>query len=368
MFWFPHSIKLLQEDHELSANTDNSIIEPRHDKTNKMSVRPAKTQISLNIRPVWSESSLSAWRKLGFLATHWVQSEDWSDWADAQADLSLRRAHSLLVLSCCGLYLFPQKYPMAVVGTAARGLIIYQLENQPQEFRKFESPLKYQVSLSLVKLMKWPVGPAKTEHLPNLGVSTLAVHLKKVLVLTAKPNQTERMLRLIWVLAECTGYLCCAPTWVLSCCLNNSHFNAYLDMMESSHYFQMLICPLYSLVSASLLKLCSLNNIWLWALKFSVEFVCVREFKPYEIRFSCRFWKIIGGQVRGFYLYFSFLDNQWQDDICIVENRNYWISNEPHHDKTCFCHMQTTKAQISLRIRAVWWVTLLFTAWIIQYL
>ena len=28
--------------------------EPWHDKTNKMSVRPAKTQISLGIRPVWS--------------------------------------------------------------------------------------------------------------------------------------------------------------------------------------------------------------------------------------------------------------------------------------------------------------------------
>ena len=26
--------------------------EPRHDKTNKMAVRPAKTQISLGIRPV----------------------------------------------------------------------------------------------------------------------------------------------------------------------------------------------------------------------------------------------------------------------------------------------------------------------------
>ena len=29
--------------------------EPRHDKTNKMSVCPAKTKISLGIRPVWSE-------------------------------------------------------------------------------------------------------------------------------------------------------------------------------------------------------------------------------------------------------------------------------------------------------------------------
>ena len=35
-------------------------IEPRHDKTNKVTVCPAKTQISLGIRPVWSESSLCA--------------------------------------------------------------------------------------------------------------------------------------------------------------------------------------------------------------------------------------------------------------------------------------------------------------------
>ena len=35
-----------------------TIFESRHDKTNKISVRPAKTQISLGIRAVWSESSL----------------------------------------------------------------------------------------------------------------------------------------------------------------------------------------------------------------------------------------------------------------------------------------------------------------------
>ena len=34
--------------------------EPPHDKTNKMSVRPAKTKMSLGIRPVWPESSLCA--------------------------------------------------------------------------------------------------------------------------------------------------------------------------------------------------------------------------------------------------------------------------------------------------------------------
>ena len=53
-----------------------------------------RRQISLGIRPVWSESSLSGWRKLGSLDTHWAHSKDCSDWADAQADLSLRWAHS----------------------------------------------------------------------------------------------------------------------------------------------------------------------------------------------------------------------------------------------------------------------------------
>jgi len=33
---------------------------------------------------------------------------------------------------------------MAVVGTANRGLTIYKLDNTPQEFKKVESPLKYQ--------------------------------------------------------------------------------------------------------------------------------------------------------------------------------------------------------------------------------
>ena len=45
-------------------------------KPTEWHVRPAKTQISLGIRPVWSESSLSAWRKFGSLATHWAHSKD----------------------------------------------------------------------------------------------------------------------------------------------------------------------------------------------------------------------------------------------------------------------------------------------------
>lgn len=52
-------------------------------------------------------------------------------------------------------------YPMAVVGTASRGLVIYQLENQPKEYKKIDSPLKYQhrcVSIFLDQKTKGPIG------------------------------------------------------------------------------------------------------------------------------------------------------------------------------------------------------------------
>ena len=79
-----------------------NIFELLHYKT---PVRPAKTQISLGIRPVWSESSLSAWRKLGFLAAHWADSED-SDQIGRMPRLiwvyAGRTVISLLVLSWGG--------------------------------------------------------------------------------------------------------------------------------------------------------------------------------------------------------------------------------------------------------------------------
>ena len=34
---------------------ESGAFEPLHDKTNKMTLHPAKTQISLGIRPVWSD-------------------------------------------------------------------------------------------------------------------------------------------------------------------------------------------------------------------------------------------------------------------------------------------------------------------------
>ena len=48
-------------------------LEPPYDKTNKVTVRPVKTQISMGIRPVWSES---------LLCTQWVAKDPSSNLLD----------------------------------------------------------------------------------------------------------------------------------------------------------------------------------------------------------------------------------------------------------------------------------------------
>ena len=81
------------------------LYEPAHDITNRI-VRPAKTEISLGIHPVWSESSLSTWRKFGSLlsiertAKTLIGLGGCPSWAES----SLGAHPFLLVLSCTGSY------------------------------------------------------------------------------------------------------------------------------------------------------------------------------------------------------------------------------------------------------------------------
>ena len=89
-----HPVKKNEHDGLQSRN------EPQHDKTNKMTVCPTKTLISLGIRSVWSEPSLCAqWVTWDSRYLH-VDSEDWSDWVDAQVDLSLCWAHRSFCWFC----------------------------------------------------------------------------------------------------------------------------------------------------------------------------------------------------------------------------------------------------------------------------
>ena len=69
-------------------------------KPTKRHVRPAKTQISLGIRPVWSVFAVCMKKSWVLNYPLSAQRRLWSDWADAQADLSLRWAHMLLCWFC----------------------------------------------------------------------------------------------------------------------------------------------------------------------------------------------------------------------------------------------------------------------------
>ena len=102
------SVYLGRRSIHLSTSTLVSIISPVHFSQKSYNLYmshlmtkptkwlgPAKTEISLCIHPVWSEASLCAQlvatcKDPSFLH---ADSEDWSDWADAQADLSLCWGH-----------------------------------------------------------------------------------------------------------------------------------------------------------------------------------------------------------------------------------------------------------------------------------
>ena len=96
----------MSQNREIPDSQNYKQNDPRHDKTNKMSVRPAKTQISLGNRPVWSESSLCA---------QWITKDpsflhadsDYSDQTGRMPRLIwvfAGRTLTLLVLSCRGSY------------------------------------------------------------------------------------------------------------------------------------------------------------------------------------------------------------------------------------------------------------------------
>ena len=119
-------------------------IESAYDKTNKMVCAP-------NEDSVWSESSMSVWRKLDSLATTSAQWWLWSDWADAQADLSLRWAHMPFCWFCHALAdFFFSYFPM-------KNTLYMCLLEAPRKCRMFSwryKKRKYNLDIPLAGAMK----------------------------------------------------------------------------------------------------------------------------------------------------------------------------------------------------------------------
>ena len=60
----------------VGTKESHPLIEPPHDKSDEMTCAPSEDSDQLGHPPVWSESSLSAWRNIWALTTCWVHSED----------------------------------------------------------------------------------------------------------------------------------------------------------------------------------------------------------------------------------------------------------------------------------------------------
>ncbi|EEB17788.1 mRNA-associated protein mrnp, putative [Pediculus humanus corporis] len=81
---------------------------------------------------------------------HWVQGGVYSCLMTGSWDKTLkfwdtRTPNPIMTINLPErVYCVDVDYPMAVVGTAGRSIIVYQLEGKPQEFKRMESPLKYQ--------------------------------------------------------------------------------------------------------------------------------------------------------------------------------------------------------------------------------
>ena len=81
------------------------VFEPQHDKNHQNGCAPSEDSDQPRHPPslirvfalVWSESSLSAWRKLGSLATHWAHSEDSGQTGRMPRLIWVRWAHSHFV-------------------------------------------------------------------------------------------------------------------------------------------------------------------------------------------------------------------------------------------------------------------------------
>ena len=73
--------------------------EPLHDKTNKMTCAPSE-DADQPILPVWSVFAVRMVKVWTLSYPLSAQKRLWSDWADAQSDLSLRWAHRSVCWSC----------------------------------------------------------------------------------------------------------------------------------------------------------------------------------------------------------------------------------------------------------------------------
>ena len=210
-------------------------------KPTKLHMWPGKTQISLHIRTVQSESSLCALRIAKNPRLLHMDSEDWSACVDAQADPNLRWAHRSfcwLVLHClkchiehiCRNRILPKRLNLRVEHVKHSNCRLDFLrrvkENDEKKKAAKEKGIKVNLKRQVLVLSlpkKWAASwqnqqsecaPSEDSdqpgHPPSL-IRVFAVRMKKAWVLSY-PLSAQRRLWSDWADAQADLSLCCAHT------------------------------------------------------------------------------------------------------------------------------------------------------------
>lgn len=107
-----------------------------------------------NQAKVWdlasNQSVVCAQHDAPIKTVHWIQAPNYQCLMTGSWDKTLkfwdtRQSAPILSMNTIEkVYCADVMYPMAVVSTAQRGILVYTLNEQPREFKKIDSPLKYQ--------------------------------------------------------------------------------------------------------------------------------------------------------------------------------------------------------------------------------
>ena len=208
------------------------------EKPTKWPVCPTRTQNSLDIRPVWSETLPSTWRNLGSLPTHWTHSEDSGQTARMRRLIWVfagRTCHFIVLFASAPTHLTYLHFNVSTESTGVRKhqevkqikhtqSILCAKTNTRNRDCKFRTSLvttqNVKMSRDMTKPTKMTVRPVKTQirlGIPVWSESSLFAQwvAKDSSFLHAdseNSEQTGRMPRLNWVLAGRTAIL-----FVFSC-------------------------------------------------------------------------------------------------------------------------------------------------------
>ena len=121
-------------------------------------MRPVKTQISLRIRPVWSESSPSAWIYLGSLAIQTLIRLGTGRIRPVWSESSLVAQNTLFILSCCGIHISRSLSLGRTHGLGRLGLMVMLSHCQFQvasnfDYRRAQSVLRSTDDFNFVGLI-----------------------------------------------------------------------------------------------------------------------------------------------------------------------------------------------------------------------